>query len=659
MKISALPPAGALNGSEQVPVNKTGAKRTTVADIAALNTAVGIEGAAVMAAIYAALADDDGASLVGLDGFSLEALLSGRAIDPQTYINNGLSHRDALYAAMQDAAASTHKLLTISSSLRPIYTSFDKVVAWENGVHIVWAGGEIVQSTWGVPALYNCSNFGFQQSTGCARFRWDGTIAAGAPPEISNAFVTDLYTNKGLTGDFNGCRDNIAALLLCGSRFEHNGPMKFSATDFSHVSKLMPCGIAATQGVGSTRGRLIVNGPTFSDGMLMGCQAFNVETIQFGDRYSFRYGQLDLDIYPHNLPTHDFYFAPGPLGIDSITVGNCYDKGLTVAGTDSRWGPNSYKSTSLAGHVAFGNMVSSRPEGSAFIMAQSGTINGIYWKGTDYAKVQPTRAFQVGFIDTAPVSGRKLHVGTIHIDAPDDDQAGVTIGGEGIIVDNFTYRTNATPATLAGIGTLFGNNHVINATFILPNIPYNSYNTSLTFIAGAANNKVTCLWDGPDWNNCRWIEQGGVADYGNTVDITHKASGSIRRIRDNIESFEVFDDQTVALAGAGVNAASSLWPEASMIPQGAMVIGVTSRVGTAITGADGWELGDGATANLYADKALTASGSQSGGADMLLTVPTRSAAHNIRVTAKNANFTAGTLNIRVHYKRDIAGVYNV
>lgn len=69
MKINNLTPfAGALDGSEPLPTVKAGSKRITSAQIAALGSAVGIEGAAVLAAIYDALIAADGSEKVSYTG---------------------------------------------------------------------------------------------------------------------------------------------------------------------------------------------------------------------------------------------------------------------------------------------------------------------------------------------------------------------------------------------------------------------------------------------------------------------------------------------------------------------------------------------------------------------------------------------------------------
>lgn len=76
MKINNLTPfIGALNGSEPLPTSKIGSKRITTAQVAALGQEVGMEGAAVLAAIYGALIAADGTSKISFMHGGLGAVL--------------------------------------------------------------------------------------------------------------------------------------------------------------------------------------------------------------------------------------------------------------------------------------------------------------------------------------------------------------------------------------------------------------------------------------------------------------------------------------------------------------------------------------------------------------------------------------------------------
>lgn len=89
-----------------------------------------------------------------------------------------------------------------------------------------------------------------------------------------------------------------------------------------------------------------------------------------------------------------------------------------------------------------------------------------------------------------------------------------------------------------------------------------------------------------------------------------------------------------------------------LIPAGSLVIGVTARVTTLITGATTWSLGDGTTATRWAATKALAAGTTSTQADYGATgVPAFfQAATNVVVTANGSNFTGGVLRVVVFYQ---------
>lgn len=89
----------------------------------------------------------------------------------------------------------------------------------------------------------------------------------------------------------------------------------------------------------------------------------------------------------------------------------------------------------------------------------------------------------------------------------------------------------------------------------------------------------------------------------------------------------------------------------SFIPAGATVINVATTTTTAITGATGYQVGDGTTATRYGDITGTAIGTHSGSADG--TADPRwwaSTARAITLTAKTSNFTGGVVVVVVYFQ---------
>jgi hypothetical protein len=99
-----------------------------------------------------------------------------------------------------------------------------------------------------------------------------------------------------------------------------------------------------------------------------------------------------------------------------------------------------------------------------------------------------------------------------------------------------------------------------------------------------------------------------------------------------------------ALSGASATTTGTF------IPDGAVVVGVTTRVATLLTGAAGYTIGDGTDADRWGDITGTAVGTTSDNRDWTAgTIECFTAGGNITLTAKTSNFTAGAIEICVFY----------
>jgi hypothetical protein len=99
-----------------------------------------------------------------------------------------------------------------------------------------------------------------------------------------------------------------------------------------------------------------------------------------------------------------------------------------------------------------------------------------------------------------------------------------------------------------------------------------------------------------------------------------------------------------ALSGASATTTGTF------IPDGAVVVGVTTRVGTALTGATGYTIGDGTDADRWGDITGTAIGTTSDNANWTAgTIECFTAGGEVTLTAKGSNFTAGAIEICVFY----------
>ncbi len=97
------------------------------------------------------------------------------------------------------------------------------------------------------------------------------------------------------------------------------------------------------------------------------------------------------------------------------------------------------------------------------------------------------------------------------------------------------------------------------------------------------------------------------------------------------------------LTGASVSASS-------LIPAGAVVLGVTARVTTAITGATGFDIGDGVDQDRWGANIATALDTTSDNSDWTAqTITNFASANDVVLTALTSGFTAGAVRVTVHY----------
>jgi hypothetical protein len=99
-----------------------------------------------------------------------------------------------------------------------------------------------------------------------------------------------------------------------------------------------------------------------------------------------------------------------------------------------------------------------------------------------------------------------------------------------------------------------------------------------------------------------------------------------------------------ALSGASATTTGTL------IPDGAVVVGVTTRVATAITGATGYQVGDGTDADRWGDINAIALNTTSDNRDWTAgTIECFTSGGEVTLTANGSNFTAGAVEICVFY----------
>lgn len=108
---------------------------------------------------------------------------------------------------------------------------------------------------------------------------------------------------------------------------------------------------------------------------------------------------------------------------------------------------------------------------------------------------------------------------------------------------------------------------------------------------------------------------------------------------------------TIASVSALLSALEGATVEAEdLIPAGSLVLGVTTRVTTVITGATSYSVGDGTDADRWGATIAVTAGTTSGLADITIASPVYyAAATSVVLTAAGSDFTAGAVRVTVHY----------
>jgi hypothetical protein len=158
------------------------------------------------------------------------------------------------------------------------------------------------------------------------------------------------------------------------------------------------------------------------------------------------------------------------------------------------------------------------------------------------------------------------------------------------------------------------------------------------------------------------IGNGGSFRMNNQIEL-HTATGGIleQRRTTNPQEFRLYNvygsttayhrlsikSKTVTLSGlTGASVATT----GGFIPDGAVLVGLTTKVSTAITGATGYDIGDGSDADRWGANVAIALNTSSDNRDWTAgTIECFTAAQEVTLTAVGSNFTGGAVVIVAHY----------
>jgi hypothetical protein len=181
---------------------------------------------------------------------------------------------------------------------------------------------------------------------------------------------------------------------------------------------------------------------------------------------------------------------------------------------------------------------------------------------------------------------------------------------------------------------------------------------STELLAVSANTAVGCALRSTSFYSISTSPSGAAADvrwYRDNANVwasRNDTSAQEIRMYGTFTSSTNFQRMTIKSVKQTLSALSgaSATTTGTFIPDGAVVVGVTTRVGTALTGATGYTIGDGTDADRWGDITGTAIGTTSDNRDWTAgTIECFTAGGEVTLTAKTSNFTAGAIEICVFY----------
>jgi hypothetical protein len=248
----------------------------------------------------------------------------------------------------------------------------------------------------------------------------------------------------------------------------------------------------------------------------------------------------------------------------------------------------------------------------------TGTPSAIKLNVTDTASNAASRLFQVSVGGTERFAVRK-------------DGAAILTGGSN------TTGGLETSSSYVRLGVAGGGTNWVffNANFYAVSAAMNIGTTGGGSIANAGFNSATLNAEA----------SGVISQFSSTVSQEKRLYGTYTSST-NYQRMTIKSVKQTLSALSGASATTT----GTFIPDGAVVVGVTTRVATLLTGATGYTVGDGTDADRWGDITGTAIGTTTDNANWTAgTIECFTAGGNVTLTAKTSNFTAGAVEICVFY----------
>jgi hypothetical protein len=141
-------------------------------------------------------------------------------------------------------------------------------------------------------------------------------------------------------------------------------------------------------------------------------------------------------------------------------------------------------------------------------------------------------------------------------------------------------------------------------------------------------------------------------DAGNTLAMRNGTNAQEYRVYGTYTSDTNFQRLTIKTKAVTLSALSgaSVATTGGFLPDGAVLVGLTTRVSTAITGATGYDIGDGSDADRWGANVAIALNTSSDNTNWTAgTIECFTAAQEVTLTAVGSNFTGGAVVIVAHY----------
>lgn len=201
------------------------------------------------------------------------------------------------------------------------------------------------------------------------------------------------------------------------------------------------------------------------------------------------------------------------------------------------------------------------------------------------------------------------------------------------------HRTSATPDTaFIGLGSESLAVHFMETSDIastLDTIPLQSNPTVYVHAANFGTNQNTWVSLTHDQNSSVISSQtGAVSIRPNRITVTKGGSVNI-----------TMAESILTCSGGG----SATLTATNLVPQFAFLLGVTSRISTALTGSTGYDLGDGVDPNLFGSAAAATQGTTTNNPSAAFTNPQFAGALSPVVTFAGGNCTAGSVIVQASY----------